>query len=367
MGTPAGCVAFLTDGRMLSGTLERVDPDQSVVVMVPQQDTRLVSLAFDGIKVLHLTEPVDLLEDSKILDAPSDEVFPPTPTQDFEVVFPDGEKLSGTTRGYFKADFGLFLFRVNEDGYATRSFVPAASLGSWRIGPKIGDMLVAEKVATPEQIEKALEHQQALRNRRLGDYLSSHEVVTPEQMAAALERQKAMPMKRLGEVLLEMGLVTEQQLSAALAAQKGQPSTPLGEILLQLTEERISAALDQQKRHRATPLGQILVEMGVVDEATLKDVLARKLGIPVVNLSKFKIDPNAVRLVDAAFAREHCLIPIQRSPEGLVVATQNPLDQASFERLRFLTQQQVLPVIANRAEIEAALETYHGAAHGAHA
>ncbi|HET9700384.1 MAG TPA: ATPase, T2SS/T4P/T4SS family [Burkholderiales bacterium] len=362
---PAGCVAFLGDGRILSGTLEHLDPDQSVVVLIPDGEEELLSLTFDSIKVLHLTEPVDLIEDSKILEAQPDEVFAPGETQDFEVEFPDGEKLTGSTRGYCKADYGLFLYRVGEDGEATRSFLPLASLTSWRIGAKIGDMLVAEKVATPEQIEKALEHQQALRNKRLGDYLSAHEIVTPEQMATALERQKALPMKRLGEVLLDMGLVTDQQLSAALATQKGHPSTPLGQILLQLTEARISAALDQQKRHRATPLGQILVEMGVVDEATLKDVLARKLGIPVVNLSKFKIDPAAVRMVDPAFARAHCLIPIQRSPDGLVVATENPLDQAAFERLRFLTQQQVLPVIANRAEIEAALDTYHGAGHGA--
>jgi type II secretory ATPase GspE/PulE/Tfp pilus assembly ATPase PilB-like protein len=365
IGTPADCVALLSDGRMRSGTLERLDPEQSVAVLVSHEEKSLVSLGFDEIKALHLTDPVDLLEDSKILDANSEEVYAPAASQDFEVEFSDGEKLTGTTRGYFKTDYALFLFRLNDAGTVTPSLVPAVSMRNWRIGPKIGDMLVAEKMATPEQIEKALEHQQALRNKRLGDYLTSSEIVTPEQLAAALERQKAMPMKRLGEVLLAMGLVTEQQLSTALATQKGQPSTPLGQILLQITEERISEALDQQQRHRATPLGQILVEMGVVDEATLKDVLARKLGIPVVNLTRFKIDPNAVRMVDASFARAHCLIPIQRSADGLVVATENPLDQASFERLRFLTQQQVLPVIANRAEIEAALDTYHGSAHAA--
>jgi type II secretory ATPase GspE/PulE/Tfp pilus assembly ATPase PilB-like protein len=361
-GGPADCVALLSDGRMLSGTLERLAPDEGIVVLVPHEEARLVSLAFESIKVLHLTDPVDLVEDSKILEGQSDEVFAPRAVQDFEVEFPDGEKLTGSTRGYFKTDYGLFLFRLNDEGQPTRSFVPAASMLNWRIGPKIGDMLVAEKVATPEQIEKALEHQKELRNKRLGDYLTSSEIVTPEQLAAALERQKAMPMKRLGEVMLEMGLVTEDQLTSALSQQKRQPSTPLGQILLQLTEERISAALSQQKRHRATPLGQILVEMGVVDEGTLKDVLARKLGIPVVNLAKFKIDPNAVRAVDPGFARAHCLIPIQRSAEGLVVATENPLDQAALERLRFLTQQQVLPVIANRVEIEAALDGFHGAA-----
>jgi type II secretory ATPase GspE/PulE/Tfp pilus assembly ATPase PilB-like protein len=364
IGAPADCVAFLSAGRMLSGTLERLDPDQSVVVLVPHEEKQLVSLGFADIKVLHLTAPVELLEDSKILDASSEEVFAPTSSQDFEVEFRDGEKLTGVTRGYFKSDYALFLYRLNDTGAVTPSLVPAVSMQGWRIGPKIGDMLVAEKVATPEQIEKALEHQEALRSRRIGDYLTSSEIVTPEQLAVALERQKAMPMKRLGEVLLAMGLVTEEQLDSALAQQKGQPSKPLGQILLQITEERISAALDQQQRHRSTPLGQILVEMGAVDETTLRDVLARKLGIPVVNLAKFKIDPNAVRTVDPAFARAHCLIPIQRSPDGLVVATENPLDQASFERLRFLTQQQVLPVIANRAEIEAALDAFHGAHHG---
>jgi type II secretory ATPase GspE/PulE/Tfp pilus assembly ATPase PilB-like protein len=89
-------------------------------------------------------------------------------------------------------------------------------------------------------------------------------------------------------------------------------------------------------------------------------VLARKLGIPVVNLARFKIDPNAIRLVDGAFAHAHRLIPIHRSAAGLVIATDNPLDHAAIEGLRFRTQQTIIPVLANRREIESALETYYG-------
>ncbi|HSD59566.1 MAG TPA: ATPase, T2SS/T4P/T4SS family [Burkholderiales bacterium] len=355
------CVAMRTDGRTVSGSLELLDPEKAVAVLVSLTDKRPLSLAFSELKSLNLIAPVELVEEPTVLDPDSGEFFTSAASQDFEVEYLDGEKFTGPTRGYYKTDFGLFLFRLTQTGGVTRCFVPTVTIKTWRIGPKIGDILVAERVATAEQIEQALKRQQELRAKRLGEFLRADEIVTPEDLGAALERQKAMPMKRLGEVLLAMGLITQEQLNKALAQQKKQPSTPLGQILMQFTEERISEALDQQHRQRATPLGQILVEMGIVDESTLKDVLARKLGIPVVSLARFKIDPNAVRMVDPGFARAHCLIPIQCSADGLVVAAEDPLDQATFERLRFLTQQQILPVIANRAEIEAALDTCHGA------
>ena len=198
------------------------------------------------------------------------------------------------------------------------------------IGKPIGEMLVDQNLASPEEVDAALEKQQALRTRRFGEYLTENQIVSPEQLAAALKQQRAQPVQKLGETLVELGYLTEAELEEALAI---------------------------EARDRSIPLGQILADMGVVDADVVNAVIARKLGIPFVNLKNFRIPPEAAeahsrRRWRSASRRCRCA----ESDNALVVAIENPMDMAKLEELRFVAGMKLLPVMASGEDIRAALE-----------
>jgi type II secretory ATPase GspE/PulE/Tfp pilus assembly ATPase PilB-like protein len=245
----------------------------------------------------------------------------------------NGKTLLGETVGSVHALCGLFLFPPETDGMVSRWFVPADAARSSSIGKPIGEMLVEEKLASAEVVDAALSRQQTMRGRRLGDYLTEHQIVSPEQLAAALKQQSAQPVQKLGETLVELGYLTEAELQEALAI---------------------------ETRDRAVPLGQILAGMGVVEAEVVNAVMARKLGIPFVNLKNFRIPPEVLKRVPAAVAQRFHTVPVAEADNALVVALENPMDMAKLEGLRFVAGVKLLPVMATADDIREALERSYG-------
>jgi hypothetical protein len=135
---------------------------------------------------------------------------------------------------------------------------------------------VEERAASSESITQALKRQKVLRSRKLGEYLTANEIVSHEQLAAALKAQKTQPAMKLGETLVELGFL--QQGGARRGA-----------------------------RHRSArslgALGRVLADMGVLDIEVVHNVMARKLGIPVVNLDKVRPSAGALKRIPAAMRK----------------------------------------------------------------
>ncbi|MBI4754350.1 MAG: Flp pilus assembly complex ATPase component TadA [Betaproteobacteria bacterium] len=141
-----------------------------------------------------------------------------------------------------------------------------------------------------------------------------------------------MPVMRLGEALVEMGMLTVTQLEDALT---------------------------HQRENRSKLLGAILVEMGFISQDQLRHALAVKLGFPVVDISRFPVDANALRQVPARLAGRLKLLPILLSDTMLVVALDDPLHSERLNQVRFLTQNKVVPVIAVGESIDKAIERWY--------
>ena len=63
---------------------------------------------------------------------------------------------------------------------------------------------------------------------------------------------------------------------------------PLGEVLVEervITREQLGVALERQ-RETGQFLGKILLEMGLVDEGTLVEAVARQIGVPFIDLTQ---------------------------------------------------------------------------------
>ncbi|MEO8039246.1 MAG: ATPase, T2SS/T4P/T4SS family, partial [Betaproteobacteria bacterium] len=255
----------------------------------------------------------------------------------FRIRYNDGKFGSGTLFSYARHDKGLYLVvhagspDVPEPVYC---FVPQANLAEFTLDERLGTLLVNTGALPPDDLAAGLAQQGRMREKKIGEYLTGIEVVSPAQLSRALEVQRERgPGARLGDVLVAEGLITEEQLTLAL---------------------------DTQKRERGKVLGEVLIGMGLLDRIALKRVLTQKLGIPQVDLKRFPVDPNAIRLLPEATARLHRAVPLCRQGGSLVVALENPLSHEAISHVAMVSGFKVDVVTASEADISMALETYYG-------
>src|SRR5882762_5062849 len=134
--------------------------------------------------------------------------------------------------------------------------------------------------------------------------------------------------RRLGDLLVAEGLVKQEQLQRALAEQKG-------------TTEK---------------LGSVLVRLKLVNEEQLTGFLSRQYGIPSITLSQLDIDPGILRLVPPQIARKYEVLPVKRAANTLTLAMADPTNVFALDDVSFMTNLQVLPVVASQAAIRRAIE-----------
>ncbi|MES2552307.1 MAG: ATPase, T2SS/T4P/T4SS family [Pseudomonadota bacterium] len=330
---PESCVIYYTNGNKLAGTLSQFSPEQSMVVIQPTDQAESLTINLVEVKSIQLLQPHELQHETEFLESRAQESLPEVERQTYTVEFVDNELVIGYTLGYLNTEYGLYVYPITKNEKILPCFISRHAIKSYKIGLLIGEKLLEEKVASKDNIEDALKRQSELRVQRIGDYLSEHQIISAEQLRQAIQYQEKQPILKLGEALQQLQLLTKAQLDEAL---------------------------EKQKENRLLPLGQILIQMGVIDERTLKGAMASKLGIPYVSLANFNFDPNATTLVGAAIARKEMLVPLCLYGGALVVALENPMNTRAIEALRFSTQMKILPAMAPREDIQAAISACYG-------
>ena len=324
------CLLHFSDGEKAMGTLEAFSPDAEVVRFRAASAASAKSVPFSSLISARLLRAVHVRRERLAIDGA---VFLPSDRQSFSAKLSDGTTLEGETVGHVNALCGLFLFPPEADGKVGRVFLPKAATREVRIGKPIGEMLVDEKAASRETVSEALDKQKQLRARKLGEYLTANEIVSQDELATALRRQRAQPVQKLGETLVELGFLTRQELQEALAI---------------------------EARDRSMPLGQILADMGVIDGELVHSVMARKLGVPYVNLRKFRPTAEALKRIPPAVAARYGVLPLAEVDNALVVAVDDPTHMERMEEVRFAAGTKLLPVMAPAPEIKEALQSAYG-------
>jgi type IV pilus assembly protein PilB len=143
--------------------------------------------------------------------------------------------------------------------------------------------------------------------------------------------------RRLGDLLVAEGLISQEQLTRALAAQKG-------------TTEK---------------LGSILVRLKLLTEEQLIGFLSRQYGIPSMTLSQLDVDADVLRLVPSAIAKKYEVLPVKRVSNTLTLAMADPTNVFALDDIAFMTNLQVLPVVASQAAIRRAIERNYEGSGGA--
>ncbi len=323
---PLACQLEGNNGKIINGRMLVMDTVRGTLQFSVPGGRAPLTLRFDQFRRVRLLDPLSAAAPEYGGTVLNDLASPAVP---FSVAFVDDSHWQGHTIGHREDAIGLFLFEpVDNEGTVRRTFVPRTAYSSVEIGRRVGELLVEQDSIRPDQLSAALHEQQALRERRLGDLLVVQKIISPEELDTAIDQQTRMPMVRIGEALLALQYITEQQLNEALA---------------------------QQQRDRGVPLGELLVRKGAVSRTDLQTALARKMGYPLVDVSQFPIDSEAVARLPYAVAQRAHALPLLQRGSRLVVAMEDPTSRAALEEVEFAARCKVLPVLAQSGPLLEAL------------
>jgi general secretion pathway protein E len=133
--------------------------------------------------------------------------------------------------------------------------------------------------------------------------------------------------KSLGEMLVEERLVTKDQLETALAVQ----------------------------RQQGGKLSDILLEQGAIKAEQLAMVLSIKLNLPLIDLKRHSIQPQALRLIPEEMARKYTLIPLDIVNDSLMVVMADPEDIRTIEDLKTQARMRIEVALGVPSDIERAI------------
>lgn len=125
-----------------------------------------------------------------------------------------------------------------------------------------------------------------------------------------------------------------------------------------LTEAKLKEALKVQEQ-KGGDLKDILVELGFVSKEDILSILSQELGIPPINLSRFKIDPDILKLIPKNIAQHYHIIPISKMQDLLTVAMADPLNIFALDHISALTSFKIVPVLTSEKEIQNAIYEYY--------
>jgi type IV pilus assembly protein PilB len=205
---------------------------------------------------------------------------------------------------------------------------PHAAANAPAAGGEIVNLLVREGVITQDQLRYAQRvHHKVLSTKTLIDVLMELEYLTRDQLTHTLRKQSVSI--RIGDFLVELGYLRKSDLIAALSLQK------------EGTERKM--------------LGDIFIENGFIEERRLIEVLSFQLGFPVAELEFRKLDRKLFAKGNFQQFRELLFCPVELHEGAVMVAFVNPLDLRARSAAEKFYGQGLLPAIANKKSLLAAL------------
>ena len=125
-----------------------------------------------------------------------------------------------------------------------------------------------------------------------------------------------------------------------------------------IKESDLEAALKIQ-REKGGSLSDILVDLGHVSKNDLMVALSSELGIPPINLARYKVDPNVIKLIPKKIAKRYQIMPISKMGNTLVVAMVDPLNIFAIDDIKAITGYNISPIITADGDIKEAISQYY--------
>jgi type IV pilus assembly protein PilB len=144
------------------------------------------------------------------------------------------------------------------------------------------------------------------------------------------------------------------------------PTDPFSTLLL---SEGIVSAEQLAEAHRlATSSGKRVhdevVRLGYAPGEKVMKALAKAHRLKFVDLSQAEVAHEIVSLLPESVARENTIFPVAEEGSALCIATSDPTDLETQEKLRFILNREVQLAIASREQIVEAINRHYGSGDG---
>jgi type IV pilus assembly protein PilB len=124
-----------------------------------------------------------------------------------------------------------------------------------------------------------------------------------------------------------------------------------------ISREQLQEAVKSRHHHRDS-LIDALESLGYIDKSKRSEVLASRLGIPVVRINEMSVAPDVVRSIPAEIIIRYQLFPLGIVDKRLIVAISDPANTDAIHTLNFVSGYHVDVVIAPTADILRLIERY---------
>ncbi|MBI5241716.1 MAG: type IV-A pilus assembly ATPase PilB [Elusimicrobia bacterium] len=139
-------------------------------------------------------------------------------------------------------------------------------------------------------------------------------------------------------------------------------SRRLAELLVQekiISSAQLKEALEAQ-REKNEKLGTVLIAKGFITEERILQFLSAQCDISYITLSGMpEIAPEVIALVPETIARQHTLLPFNKTNNAITIAVADPLNVLILDDLKMMTGCDVKAALASETEILAALDKYY--------
>lgn len=137
--------------------------------------------------------------------------------------------------------------------------------------------------------------------------------------------------ERLTEILINNKLITQEQLNEALKAQKD----------------------------KGGKLSDIIVNLKFIKEDDLILAISEGLGLPLIDLKRFKIDPEIIKIIPVKIATHYQIVPVSKMGDTITLAMADPLNIFAIDHVEALTGYKINPIISSAQDILQGIEAYY--------
>ncbi len=131
-----------------------------------------------------------------------------------------------------------------------------------------------------------------------------------------------------------------------------------------LSRDALEQAIEEAERNRE-PLPSVLLRLGLVGSKDLTAALADQMGVRFVDFLDTPIHQDAPETLSAELARRYLAVPVDFEAHKLVVAFAEPADDEALSAIGRATSYEVIPAVADRSELERAIDMIYGPDAGA--
>src|SRR2546423_9643334 len=114
------------------------------------------------------------------------------------------------------------------------------------------------------------------------------------------------------------------------------------------------------ERQAGMKLADAIVKLGYATPDQVMSAVAEHHGLQFVDLTEVTIPPAVIELVPESVARENVILPMSQDNGALKIIMTDPSASDTVQKLQFILNKDIQPVLASREQIVEAINRHYG-------